>query len=182
MRLESVRAAGLVVCAIVFLVPLATASSAKARGQSLPPVSDAQRSRLLDRMAGTWRLNPDKSMFFVGTPPSSPSGPSGFIYSKADNNSIRWTTADGSSVQILDGKAYPGNLPNQTVARALIDEFTVDNTIFTNGKPTARNTHFYAPDGKVMVFIARTINERGEENFASVRVYEKVPDGTPVWR
>src|SRR5438552_2818519 len=106
---------------MVPMVPFAQATATPAPGQAAARLTDEQLTRLLDRMAGTWRLNVEKSVFFVGTPPPSPSG---FIYGRAGNDSIRWTTADGSSIQILDGKAHPGNLPNQTVARFAIDEFT----------------------------------------------------------
>ena len=73
-------------------------------------LTDQQLSRLMDRMAGTWRLNVEKSVFFVGTPPSSPSG---FIYSKASGNGIKWTTADGSSIQVLDGRRIQEIFPNR---------------------------------------------------------------------
>jgi hypothetical protein len=161
------------------MVTFAQQSAPPPPASSTPSLTEAQLYRLLDRMNGTWRINPGKSANLTGAPSSS----GGFIYIKlAERKGIQFRTADGESFQGLDGKPYPSQVsPMSAIARLPIDEFTVENRVWRDGRLTSRNTAYFSPDGKASMYITREVNERGEETPRNFLFLDKVPDGTKIW-
>ena len=168
------------------LVPIATSAQdgfpTSAIQPRPAPLTDEQWERLLDRLDGAWRLNLQKSSYFLTAPPQNAVG--GHIYVKdATRRGITYKSAGGESFQALDGKPSPSQLMPQpsTVARWPIDEFTVENVTTIQGKPTSILMQFLSPDGRSKIIVARNIDERGGQTPAAVMYWDKVPSGTEVW-
>ena len=145
------------------------------------PLTDEQWDRLLGRVDGTWRPNLEKSSYFLTAPPET--APNGHIYIKdVARRGITYKSVVGESFQVLDGKPYPAQImPQSTLARWPIDEFTFENVTTIQGKLRRMTMHFHAPDGMSKIMVARDIDERGGRTPAAVTYWDKVPDGTPVW-
>jgi hypothetical protein len=190
---------GLVVAvALVVLLPFTPASSlegalvpgvtsaqdgAGAAPEPRPaPLTDAEWGRLLDRLDGTWRLNLEKSTQFLpdGTATRPQTGGEHIYVKDAKRRGIGYKDATGESFQVLDGKPYPSQLMPQptTVARWPIDEFTLENLVTRQGKPTSILMQFLAPDGQSKIIIGRSINEHGEQTPTAVSYFDKVPAGS----
>ena len=163
------------------LVP-ASALAGQSDGNACAPaaVTPEQFDRMYKRLMGKWRLVPEKSTFLVGGPPKNPSS---FIYFPAPGNALGLTNENGTTVQKFDGKASDASptIPNTMLARILLDEFTVENVLSRNGRITARNLQYYAPDGNRAIYISRNVNEAGDRAPGSFMLYEKVPDSTRLW-
>lgn len=147
---------------------------------SLTPgtLSPAEHARLLTRVVGTWRLNREKSIILNG---DTLGVPNGYIYQpSADGKSVTFISNNGTSVQYYDGKAY-GRDGGNTIARAPLNEFTIDNVLGRNGRRSGRNTQMYSEDGTKAAYIVRRVDEQGVERVISVVLFEKVPDGTDVF-
>jgi hypothetical protein len=165
------------------LVPASSlAQTAASDGCAPAKLTAEQFERLYKRLVGKWRAVDAKSTFLVGGPPKNPSS---FIYSSAPNGAIRFTTENGPSVQMYDGRPYDGHptLPETLIARVVSDEFTIDNIMTSKktGKRTAHSTQIYAPDGNAMIYIGRSISNSGEEPPRLFQIFEKVPDSTTLW-
>jgi hypothetical protein len=163
---------------LLFAVAGLASAQGKTTAQSLTPnrLTQEEFDRLYNRAMGTWRLNRDKSTIFSG---DTLGVPNGYIYSPTDDRKgVKFTSASRTTVQQWDGKAY--GEPN-TIARAPIDEFTIDNVVGSNGRRTGRNTQIYAPDGKRVAYIVRRVNEQGQETIISMVIFDRVPEGTPVF-
>ena len=168
----------IVVVLLLVAFPAVALAQAKTTDPSATParLSQEEFDRLYARAMGTWRLNRDKSTIFSG---DSLGVPNGYIYGPTeDRKGLRFMTASGTTVQGWDGKPYGDK---GTITRAPIDEFTIDNILGNGTRRTGRNTQVYAPDGKRVAYIVRRVNERGEETIISVVLFERVPDGTPVF-
>jgi hypothetical protein len=76
---------------------------------------------------------------------------------------------------MLDGREYPLSTrqPGSTVARAVLDEFTVTNTIRRDGRVVSQNTLLLSPDGTEAVIVFINFNERGVAKVTSIVYYEK---------
>src|SRR5262245_46764653 len=110
-----------------------------------------QFDRMYKRLMGKWRLVPDKSTFFVG---SAPKNPNSFIYTPAPDQALGFANENGASAAKFDGKLYDASptIPGTMLARILHDEFTVENVLSRNGKVTARNLQYYAPNGAFAIY------------------------------
>ena len=171
---------------VLLLVPIVTSAQTGSRGSAIQPrpapLTDEQWDRLLDRLDGTWRLNLQKSNYFLTAPPQNTGG--GHIYVKdATRRGITYKSAGAESFQALDGKPYPSQLTPQpsTVARWPIDEFTLENLTTIQGKPRSILMQFLSPNGNSKIIVARNIDEDGGQTPAAVMYWDKVPDGTEVW-
>jgi hypothetical protein len=163
---------------LLLVCPVLALAQGKTTSQSVTPndLTQEEFARLHNRAMGTWRLNRDKSTIFSG---DTLGVPNGYIYSPTeDRKGVKFTSGSRTTVQQWDGKAY--GEPN-TIARAPIDEFTIDNVVGSNGRRTGRNTQIYAPDGQRVAYIVRRVNEQGQETIISIVIFERVPEGTPVF-
>ena len=167
---------------LLLLIPIVTSAQTGSRGSAITPhpapLTDAQWSRLLDRLDGTWRINLEKSVFLLAPPPQNSAD---HIYVKdKTRRGITYKSSGDESFQVLDGQPYPSQLTPQpsTVARWPIDEFTVENVTTIQGKPRSILMQFLSPDGTSKIIVGRDIDERGEHTPSSVRYFDKVPDGT----
>jgi hypothetical protein len=163
---------------LLLAVPALALAQGRTTDPSLKPnrLTQEEFDRLYSRAMGTWRLNREKSTIFSG---DTLGVPNGYIYSPTeDRKGVKFTSASGRSVQQWDGKAYG---ETTTIARAPIDEFTIDNVVSRDRHRTARNTQVYAPDGKRVAYIVRRVNEQGQETIVSIVIFERVPEGTPVF-
>ena len=59
------------------------------------------------------------------------------------------------------------------MARTVLDEFTVTNTIRRDGRVAAQNTLVLSPDGTEAVIVFVTFNEKGVARVGSIVYYEK---------
>jgi len=165
------------------LLPFAfVPAAARAHDGEPKKLTSEQMERLFKRLAGKWRSVHAKSAFLVGGPPENPIS---YIYSVAPNGGMTYTTENGPSVQMYDGKPYDAEptIPGHTLSRVVLDEYTVDN-IVTNkktGKRSAHSTLMVSPDGTVINYIGRTISDSGEESPRSFQIFEKVPNTTLLW-
>jgi len=130
-----------------------------------------QFDRFYKRYVGTWKVNVAKSQYMVGEPPKE--APSHTYSAIPGRKAIKF---NGDAVHLLDGKDHPLSTkqPGSTVAREVLDEFTVANTLKQDGRVTSRNTFVLSPDGKFAVMVFMNINERGEPSVRSLVYYEKV--------
>jgi hypothetical protein len=163
---------------LLLVLPAHLLAQNRTTDPSLTPnrLTEQEFNRLYARAMGTWLLNREKSTIFSG---DTLGVPNGYIYSPtADRRGVKFTSASGTSVQQWDGKAYG---QTTTIARAPIDEFTIDNAVSRDGRRTARNTQIYAPDGKRVAYVVRRVNEQGQETILSIVIFERVPEGTPVF-
>jgi hypothetical protein len=163
-----------------FLADTVLAQSATADGCPPAVLTPAQFGRMYNRLLGKWQLIAAKSTFLAGTPPRNPTG---FIYSPAPDGAVAFTNENGTSVQKYDGTVYDASptIPGTMLARVLHDEFTVENVLSRNGRITARNLQYYAPDGRLAIYVQRDVNEAGDKTPRAFMVYEKVPDSTKLW-
>src|SRR5262249_22758304 len=78
-------------------------------------------------------------------------------------------------VHTLDGREWPVSSKDtdSTVAREVLDEFTVANTLRQKGRIALRNTTVLSTDGKKFVVVSMDHDERGEWNVSSVVYYER---------
>jgi hypothetical protein len=162
---------------LLLACPALASAQGKTTSQSLIPndLTQEEFGRLHNRAMGSWRLNRDKSTIFSG---DTLGVPNGYIYSSTeDQKGVKFTSGSRTTVQQWDGKAY--GEPN-TIARAPIDEFTIDNVVGSNGRRTGRNTQIYAPDGQRVAYIVRRVNEQGQETIISIVIFERVPEGTQI--
>jgi hypothetical protein len=163
---------------LLFAIPVVAIAQTRTTAPSLTPnqLTPAEFDRLYTRAMGTWQLNKNKSTIFSG---DNLGVPNGYIYAPTeDRRGVKFTSASGTSVQQWDGKAYG---EGTTIARAPIDEFTIDNVVSRNGRRTARNTQVYAPDGKRVGYIVRRVDEQGHETIVSIVIFERVPEGTEIF-
>ena len=74
-----------------------------------------------------------------------------------------YKSSGGESFQVLDGKPYASQLTPEptTVARWPIDEFTLENVVSRQGRPTTILMQFLAPDGQSKTIVGRNIDEHG---------------------
>ena len=170
-----------ILASLLLLIPVVTSAQTGSHGSAITPrpapLTDEQWTRLLDRLDGTWRLDLEKSVNFLGPrPENSPE----HIYVKDETRrGITYKSSDRESFQVLDGKAYPGhNAGVATVARWPIDEFTVENVTTMQGKPRSILMQFLSPDGTWKIIVRRNIDEHGGQTPAGVMYWNKVPDGT----
>ena len=171
---------------LLLLVPIVTSAQS---GSGTPairsrpaPLTDEQWDRLLERLDGSWQIDLEKSSYFLTAPPRNAGG--GHIYVKdTRRRGITYKSASDESFQALDGRPYPFRLTPQpsTIARWPIDEFTVENVVTSQGKPTMILMQFLSPDGRSKIIVSRNIDEHGGQTPAFVMYWDKVPDGTEVW-
>ena len=166
---------------LLLLIPIVTSAQSGSSGSAIQPrpaqLTDAQWSRLLDRLDGTWRLDLEKSVYFLGPPPQNSED---HIYVKDETRrGIMYKSSGGESFQALDGKPYPSQLKPEptTVARWPIDEFTLENVTTRQGEPASILMQFFSPDGTSKIILARSIDERGNQTPSSAMYWNKVPDG-----
>jgi hypothetical protein len=167
---------------LLLLVPVVTSAQTGSHGSAITPrpapLTDGQWTRLLDRLDGTWRLDPEKSVNLLGP---SPVNSGEHIYVKDETRrGITYKSSGKESFQVLDGKAYPSQLTPQpsTVTRWPIDEFTVENVTTMQGKPRSILMQFLSPDGTWKIIVGRNIDEHGAQTPASLMYWNKVPDGS----
>lgn len=134
-------------------------------------LKDDQHQRFYARYVGKWRANVAKSVYLVGKPPQE--APSHTYSAVPGKKGIKY---NDEIVHILDGRDNPLSTrqPGSTVAREVLDEFTVANTIKRDGQVASRNTFVLSPDGKAAVMTFIDFNERGESVVARIVYYEKV--------
>jgi hypothetical protein len=131
-------------------------------------LTDEQFARFYARYTGNWRPNNAKSIFLKGAPPPVRTYSYGPIPGK---RAIKYNDV----VHTLDGRECPvsSKETESTVAREVLDEFTVANTLRRNGRIAARNTTVLSPDGKTFVVVSMDHDERGEWSVSSVVYYER---------
>ena len=141
-------------------------------GDATAALNDEQWSRFYARYTGQWRLNPAKSAYLTG---SAPKESSTFTYTpKPGGKNTRY---NDDAVHILDGRENPLSTkgdPRNTVAREVLDEFTVANTLRQNGRITSRNTFVLSPDGDAGVFVMMSVDDRGKWTINGTTYREKV--------
>ena len=147
------------ICAVSFCAVVHAASA---------QLTDEQFARFYARYTGRWRPNNAKSIFFKGTPPPARTYSYGPI---TGERAIKYNDV----VHTLDGREWPvsSRETERTVAREVLDEFTVANTLRHNGRITLRNTTVLSPDGKTFVVVSMDHDERGEWTTSSVVYYER---------
>ena len=152
-------------------VMLMFAFSLCAVGAATAALNDEQWSRFYARYTGQWRSNPAKSTYLTGNAPKESST---FRYTPQPGG--RNTRYNDDAVHILDGRENPlSTKPNPgTVAREVLDEFTVGNTLRRDGRITSRNTFVLSPDGDAGVFVMMSVDERGKWTINGTTYYEKV--------
>jgi hypothetical protein len=131
-------------------------------------LDDQQFARFYARFTGKWKPNNAKSIFLKGTPPPV------VTYSYVPvpgQRAIKYNDV----VHTLDGREWPvsSKPTGDTVAREVLDEFTVGNTLRQNGRIAARNTTVLSPDGKTFVVVSMDHDERGEWSVSRVVYYER---------
>ena len=165
---------------LLLLIPIVTSAQTDSRGAAIQPspapLTDAQWGRLLDRLDGRWRLNLEKSIYYLSPAPQNVSE---HIYVKDETRrGIAYISGGRESFQVLDGT--PSTMqpaPQQsTVARWPIDEFTVENVTTSEGKPRSILMQFLSPDGMTKIIVGRSIDEHGGQTPTSVRYWDKIPD------
>ena len=167
---------------LLVLIPIVTSAQTGSSGSSIQPspaqLTDAQWSRLLDRLDGTWRMDVEKSVSFLGPQPQASVD---HTYVKDETRKgIVYRSGGGESFQVLDGKPYPSQLTPEptTVARWPVDEFTVENVTTSPGTPVSILMQFLSPDGTSKIIVRRSIDEHGGQTPAAEMYWDKVPDGT----
>jgi hypothetical protein len=135
---------------------------------ALTQLSDEQFARFYARYSGKWRPNNAKSIYFKGDPPPVRT------YSYGPIPGQRAITYN-DVVHTLDGREWPVSSRDtkSTVAREVLDEFTVANTLRHNGRIMLRNTTVLSPDGKTFVVVSMDHDERGEWSVSSIVYYER---------
>ena len=132
-------------------------------------LTDEQFARFYARFTGKWKANNAKSIVFKGEPPPAVTSSYGPIPGK---RAIKY---NNDMVHTLDGREWPvsSKQTGDTVAREVLDEFTVANTLRQNGRITLRNTTVLSPDGKAFVVVTMDHDERGEWSVSRVVYYER---------
>jgi hypothetical protein len=133
--------------------------------------------------AGTWKANLGLSKWEPGP------GPKEWIRVYEDRGDGFWlvtddiTNAQGQKgwqaiVFKTDGKPYPWSRPNQTIASTTaltyVDAYTVNFTMYADGKPYATGTNTRNKDGKTMILEQKGTNPLGQPTSPYV-VFEKQP-------
>jgi len=163
---------------LLVLVPIVASAQSGSGGPTIDPrpapLSDEQWSRLLDRLDGIWRMDLEKSINFLG-PPAQTAGEHTYIKDET-RRGITYKSSGGESFQVLDGKPYASQLTPEptTVARWPIDEFTLENVVSRQGRPTTILMQFLAPDGQSKSIVGRNIDEHGGQTPATVTYWNKV--------
>ena len=132
-------------------------------------LTDEQFARFYARFTGKWKANNAKSIVFKGEPPPAVTSSYAPIPGK---RAIKY---NNDVVHTLDGREWPvsSKQTGDTVAREVLDEFTVANTLRQNGRITLRNTTVLSPDGKAFVVVTMDHDERGEWSVSRVVYYER---------
>jgi hypothetical protein len=133
-------------------------------------LKDDQYDRFYARYVGHYTVNLAKSRYIKREAPKEP--PSHTYSAIAGKKGI---TYNKDVVHLLDGQDYPlgPGQPGATVARQVLDEFTVSNTIRRNGQIASRNTLVLSENGTFAVMTFIDISERGEPSVASIVYYDK---------
>jgi hypothetical protein len=132
------------------------------------PLTDQEFARFYARFTGKWKANNAKSLVFKGEPPPAVTYSYGPIPGK---RAIKYNDV----VHTLDGRESPvsSTQTGDTVAREVLDEFTVANTLRQNGRIAARNTTVLSPDGKTFVVVTMDHDERGQWSVSRMVYYER---------
>lgn len=135
-------------------------------------LKDDQYDRFYARYVGHYTVNLAKSRYIKREAPKEP--PSHTYSAIVGKKGI---TYNNEVVHLLDGREYPLAVGQSgaTVARQVLDEFTVSNTIRRNGQIASRNTLVLSPDGTFAVMTFIDLSERGEPSVSSIVYYDKTP-------
>src|SRR5687768_11689387 len=130
------------------------------------------------RLAGTWKLNVQKSKFNPGPGPQSQTltwkpTATGFDFTVDTVNAQGQKTQSQASGS-YDEKPYPFKTATRTGLRTskLIDANTIEETDTIDGKVTASRRVVLSKDGTVLTISAKGTNAQGQPT-NNVTVYEK---------
>ena len=133
-------------------------------------LTDEQFARFYARYTGKWKANNVKSIYLKGATPQQPSR-----YEYVPIPGKRAMKYNNDVVHMLNGQEFPlsSKQAGNTVAREVLDEYTVANTLRRDGRVTSRNTTVLSPDGKVVVLVFMDHDERGEWSVGRVVYYDR---------
>ena len=137
-----------------------------------PNLNEEQWKRFYARYTGRWQLNPAKSLYFKGKAPQV--GNIITYTAQPDGKSVKYMD---DALHVLDGRENPmSTKPNEagTVARNVLDEFTVANPNREHGRITAMSTHVLSPDGDARVHVRMSVDEHGKWTIDSVMYFERM--------
>jgi hypothetical protein len=136
------------------------------------------RAQTPSAIAGTWKLNVEKSTFSPGPAPKSMT----VTYTPVkDGVRIRVDVAPAEGAPqhwdmtpLYDGKDYPvhGNPEADTISYKRINEKQGESTMKKNGKVTVVNTRSVSDDGKTLTITMKGTNAQGQPR-NDVLVFEK---------
>lgn len=131
-------------------------------------------------MAGTWKLNLDKSRFSPAPGPKSMT----IVYTPAGDTmkiavEVVPPTGDAQKWDMTaayDGKDHPvtGNPMADTISMKRVNDTTGESTFKKGGKVTAVNTRVLSPDGKTLTITTKGTTADGKPR-NDVAVYDKQP-------
>lgn len=130
-----------------------------------------------DLHVGTWKMNTAKSKVVFGNQPPLKSD---IVKFEELENGIKLTsefiTADGEShhsecILKYDGKDYPCGA--RTMSFIKIDAYTFDQVMKEDGKVVATAQEVFSKDGKTITRTYTAKDERGQNLFIEISVYEK---------
>jgi len=129
---------------------------------------DEQFARFYARFTGKWKPNYAKSIYLKGAPPPVRTYAYGPI---PGTRAVQYNDV----VHTLDGRESPvsSKETDSTVAREVLDEFTVANTLRQKGRVAVRNTTVLSPDGKSFVVVTMEHGARDEWSVASMVYYDR---------
>lgn len=153
-------------CVVVAVLGL---TSIVALGQTKPD---------LKMLAGTWKLNLEKSKFNPGPAPKSgtltwtPTA-TGFSFTN-DGVNAQGQTTHAQQNGTFDGKPYAIKTPNYVGTRTSkwIDAFTLEEVDTVDGKVRNSRTGVISKDGKMLTVTSKGTNAQGQPT-SSATVYEK---------
>ena len=153
-------------CVVVAVLGL---TSIVALGQAKPD---------LKMLAGTWKLNVEKSKYTPGPGPKSQTltwktSATGFDFT------VDSVTADGKTTEQrasgnVEGKPYPfkGAAFSGMRTTKWVDAFTVEEVDTVDGKVRASRTGVVSKDGKILTVTGKGMNAQGQPT-SNTTIYEK---------